>query len=80
MFTFTVRRLLFAVPTLLAISFIIFALLDLSPGDPLSDLPLTIPPDVREQIRAGALVARRSRTHGTGKETARRFHPLCRDG
>ncbi|MFN3319048.1 ABC transporter substrate-binding protein [Rhizobium sp. TH135] len=52
MFTFTVRRLLFAVPTLLAISFIIFALLDLSPGDPLSDLPLTIPPDVREQIRA----------------------------
>ncbi|KPF46195.1 ABC transporter permease [Rhizobium sp. AAP43] len=51
MFTFTVRRLLFAVPTLLAISFIIFALLDLSPGDPLSDLPLTIPPEVREQIR-----------------------------
>jgi peptide/nickel transport system permease protein len=51
MFTFTVRRLLFAVPTLLAISFIIFALLDLAPSDPLSDLPLTIPPDVREQIR-----------------------------
>jgi peptide/nickel transport system permease protein len=51
MFTFTVRRLLFAVPTLLAISFIIFALLDLSPGDPLSDLPLTIPPEVRQQIR-----------------------------
>ncbi|NBB49534.1 ABC transporter permease subunit [Rhizobium sp. CRIBSB] len=51
MFTFTVRRLLFAVPTLLAISFIIFALLDLAPSDPLSDLPLTIPPEVREQIR-----------------------------
>lgn len=51
MFTFTVRRLLFAVPTLLAISFIIFALLDLAPSDPLGDLPLTIPPEVREQIR-----------------------------
>ena len=52
MFTFTIRRLLFAIPTLLAISFIIFALLDLAPSDPLSDLPLTIPPEVREQIRA----------------------------
>jgi peptide/nickel transport system permease protein len=51
MFTFTVRRLLFAVPTLLAISFIIFALLDLAPSDPLGELPLTIPPEVREQIR-----------------------------
>lgn len=52
MFTYTVRRLLFAIPTLLAISFIIFALLDLAPSDPLADLPLTIPPEVREQIRA----------------------------
>ncbi|MEL6127811.1 MAG: ABC transporter permease [Pseudomonadota bacterium] len=52
MFTFTARRLLFAVPTLLAISFIIFAILDLSPGDPTGNLPLTIPPEVREQIRA----------------------------
>ncbi|RYB97934.1 ABC transporter permease [Ciceribacter ferrooxidans] len=52
MFTFTLRRLLFAIPTLLVISFIIFALLDLAPSDPLSDLPLTIPPEVREQIRA----------------------------
>src|SRR5690606_25877178 len=52
MFTYTIRRLLFAIPTLLTISFIIFALLDLAPSDPLSDLPLTIPPEVREQIRA----------------------------
>jgi peptide/nickel transport system permease protein len=52
MFTYTIRRLLFAIPTLLVISFIIFALLDLAPSDPLSDLPLTIPPEVREQIRA----------------------------
>ncbi len=51
MFAFTLRRLLYAVPTLLVISFIIFALLDLSPGDPTANLPLTIPADVREQIR-----------------------------
>lgn len=42
---------MFAVPTLLVISFIIFALLDLAPNDPTGNLPLTIPPDVREQIR-----------------------------
>jgi peptide/nickel transport system permease protein len=51
MFHYTVRRLLFAIPTLLIISFIIFALLDLSPGDPTANLPLTIPPEAREQIR-----------------------------
>jgi peptide/nickel transport system permease protein len=51
LFTYTLRRLLFAIPTLLVISFIIFALLDLSPGDPTANLPLTIPAEVREQIR-----------------------------
>ena len=51
MLHFTIRRLLFAIPTLLVISFIIFALLDLSPGDPTANLPLTIPAEVREQIR-----------------------------
>lgn len=51
MLSFTIRRLLFAIPTLLVISFIIFALLDLSPGDPTSNLPLTIPAEVKEQIR-----------------------------
>ncbi|MGR6432801.1 ABC transporter permease [Rhizobium sp. PAMB 3182] len=51
MFNYTLRRLFFAIPTLLVISLIIFALLDLAPADPLSDLPLTIPPEVREQIR-----------------------------
>lgn len=45
------RRLLFAIPTLLAISFVLFALLDLAPNDPTGDLPLTIPPEVREEIR-----------------------------
>jgi peptide/nickel transport system permease protein len=52
MFTFALRRLLFAIPTLLVISFVIFALLDLAPNDPTGDLPLTIPPEVREKIRA----------------------------
>jgi peptide/nickel transport system permease protein len=51
MFTYTLRRLMFAVPTLLVISFLIFALLDLAPNDPTGNLPLTIPPEVREQIR-----------------------------
>ena len=51
MLRYAVRRLLAAVPTLLAISFIVFALLDLAPGDPTAQLPLTIPPETREQIR-----------------------------
>ena len=48
---FIIRRLLFAIPTLIAISFIVFALLDLAPNDPTGQLPLTIPPEVRAQIR-----------------------------
>ena len=40
-----------AIPTLLAISFVIFAILDLAPGDPTGNLPLTIPPETRAQIR-----------------------------
>lgn len=51
MFSYTIRRLLFAIPTLLVISFIIFAILDLAPSDPTGNLPLTIPAEVREQIR-----------------------------
>ena len=51
MFRYIVRRLLFAIPTLIAISFIVFAILDLAPNDPTGNLPLTIPPEVREQIR-----------------------------
>jgi peptide/nickel transport system permease protein len=45
------RRLLTAIPTLIVISFVIFAILDLAPGDPTSNLPLTIKPEVRAQIR-----------------------------
>jgi peptide/nickel transport system permease protein len=51
MLHYTTRRLLLAIPTLLFISFIIFAVLDLAPGDPTADLPLTIAPEVREKIR-----------------------------
>ncbi len=51
MFNYTIRRLLMAIPTLIAISLIIFLLLDLAPSDPTANLPLTIPPEVREKIR-----------------------------
>jgi len=51
MFTFVLRRLLMAIPTLVIISLVIFLLLELAPGDPLADQPLTIPPDVREKMR-----------------------------
>ena len=48
---YLIRRLLTAIPTLLAISFVVFAILDLAPNDPTGNLPMTIPPEVREQIR-----------------------------
>lgn len=48
---YIIRRTLFAIPTLVVISFIIFAILDLAPGDPTGQLPLTIPAEVRESIR-----------------------------
>lgn len=51
MLNYTLRRLLFAIPTLLVISFIIFAILALAPNDPTGSLPLTIPAEVREKIR-----------------------------
>ena len=51
MLHYTTRRLLTAIPTLLFMSFVIFAVLDLAPGDPTAELPLTIPPEVRQQIR-----------------------------
>ncbi len=48
---YIVRRLLTAIPTLLVISFVVFAILDLAPNDPTGNLPMTIPPEVRAQIR-----------------------------
>lgn len=51
MLNFTIRRLLLAIPTLLFISLVIFLLLEASPGDPLGDVPLTVPPEVKEKMR-----------------------------
>jgi peptide/nickel transport system permease protein len=49
--TYLIRRILFAIPTLLVISLIIFAILDLAPGDPAGQLPLTLPAEMKEAIR-----------------------------
>ena len=51
MLTFTIRRLLFAIPTLLFIALVIFLLLELAPGDPMANVPLTVPPEIKEQMR-----------------------------
>ncbi len=51
MLTFTIRRLLTAVPTLLFISLVIFLLLELAPGDPMAQVPLTVPPEVKQRMR-----------------------------
>jgi peptide/nickel transport system permease protein len=50
MLTFVIRRLLFAIPTLLLISLVIFLIVDLAPGSPMSQIPLTIPSDVRAKM------------------------------
>jgi peptide/nickel transport system permease protein len=50
MLTYTLRRLLLAIPTLLLISLVIFLLVDLAPGSPMSEIPLTVPPEVRQKM------------------------------
>ncbi len=49
--TYILRRALTAIPTLLFISFVIFALLALSPGDPTANLPPSLPMEIKLQIR-----------------------------
>ena len=51
MLTYTIRRLVLSVPTLLFISLVIFLLLELAPGDPMAQVPLTVPPEVKERMR-----------------------------
>ncbi|QDC09289.1 ABC transporter permease [Oceanicola sp. D3] len=51
MITFIIRRLILAVPTLLFISLVLFLLLDLAPGDPMAQMPLTIPDEVKQKMR-----------------------------
>ena len=50
---FIARRLLVALPTLLAISFVMYAILALAPIDPLAQFALDprVPPEVRENVR-----------------------------
>lgn len=52
MSTYIIRRILIAVPTLLIISFVLFAVLSLAPGDPLAEFAANpeVPPEVRERI------------------------------
>lgn len=51
MSTYILRRLLTAIPTLILISFVIFGVLELAPGEPTGALPETIRPEVRQMIR-----------------------------
>ena len=50
---FLVRRLLIAIPTLLGISLVLFAVVALAPGDPFADLAQnpSVPPELRLQLR-----------------------------
>jgi len=50
---YILRRCLLAIPTLLVISFVLFAILALAPGDPLSQFAANpaVPPAVRENIK-----------------------------
>jgi peptide/nickel transport system permease protein len=51
---YLIRRVLVAIPTLVAISMVIFTILALAPGDPLGELALNpaVPPEVRQRLRA----------------------------
>jgi peptide/nickel transport system permease protein len=51
MLSFATRRLILSIPTLIFISFIIFMLLQLAPGDPMAQVPLTVPPEVKQKMR-----------------------------
>lgn len=64
MLSYFFRRLVMSTPTLLFISLVVFLLLELAPGDPTANLPLTIPPEVKEQIRQSL---------GLGKPMPERF-------
>ncbi|MEM1037877.1 MAG: ABC transporter permease [Pseudomonadota bacterium] len=51
MLNYLIRRLATSVPTLLFIGLIVFLLLELAPGDPMAQVPLTVPPEVKQQMR-----------------------------
>jgi peptide/nickel transport system permease protein len=54
MATYLIRRLLLAIPSLMAISLILFTVLALAPGDPFEELATNpnVPPEVRAALRA----------------------------
>ncbi len=49
---YIIRRLVITIPTVIFISLVIFLILDLAPGDPTSNLPLSVPAETRAKIRA----------------------------
>ena len=51
MLNYIFRRLLICITTLFLIAFVIFMLLELAPSDPMAQMPLTIPPEVKEKMR-----------------------------
>ena len=52
MLSYSIRRVLWAVPTLFVIALMIFALLELAPGDPMAQMPPTVSDAVRAEMRA----------------------------
>jgi len=50
---YLIRRILISIPTLIAISIVIFTILALAPGDPLAEFAMNpaVPPEVRQRIR-----------------------------
>lgn len=48
---YILRRIFTAIPTLFFISFVIFALLALSPGDPTANLPPSLPMEIKLRVR-----------------------------
>ncbi|MEL7230643.1 MAG: ABC transporter permease [Pseudomonadota bacterium] len=51
MLNYALRRIALSIPTLLFIALVIFLLLELAPGDPMAQVPLTVPPEVKELMR-----------------------------
>ena len=68
MLTYTLRRTLISIPTLIIISLTIFMLLELAPGDPMAQVPLTVPAEVKEKMRLAL---------GLGEPAPVRFWKWC---
>ena len=51
MLNYAIRRLIISIPTLLLIALAIFLLLEMAPGDPMAQVPLTVPDEVKQKMR-----------------------------